>query len=140
MSVVWQPSVTSLAKISRAVIHRHRRLHRDLSGVGTWRCVAARWHAAEVGAQDRRLVDYLIVGTAFIFSGAALILWANAGSYFVLSNVASTVYADVGAAISAIGCIASACTVFVVHAASRRGLYSAESRRQTRAGIHRPAA
>jgi hypothetical protein len=67
-----------------------------------------RGHYADVGVSNRKGVDYLIIGTALIFSGVAVILGSNVAAYFLLSDVGNTVFTDVGAAISACGCVIAA--------------------------------
>jgi len=73
-----------------------------------------RSHASGVGGSIRRAADCLILGTALIFAGVALILASNAALYFVLSSVGGTVYTDIGATISACGCVIAAYSIFAM--------------------------
>jgi len=67
-----------------------------------------RGHYADIGASNKRGADYLIVGSTIIFSGVAVILGSNVAKYFFLSDVGDNVFTDVGAAISACGCVIAA--------------------------------
>ena len=73
-----------------------------------------RSHHADIGASDTRGVDYLILGTTLLFSGVTLILGSNVAKYFFLSEVGNNVFTDVGAAISACGCVISAYSFIVL--------------------------
>jgi hypothetical protein len=77
-----------------------------------------RGHYADIGATTGRGVEFLILGTTLIFSGVGLILGSNVAYYFFLSDVGNTVYTDVGAVVSACGCVIAAYSFFVVHARS----------------------
>jgi len=57
---------------------------------------------------QKRKIDYLVLATVFLFSGVGLIVISNIAFYYVLSQVENTVYADVGATISACGCVLAA--------------------------------
>lgn len=67
-----------------------------------------RGHYADIGASNKRGVDYLILGSTLIFFGVALILGSNVAKYFFLSDVGNNVFTDAGAAISACGCVIAA--------------------------------
>lgn len=67
-----------------------------------------RGHYADIGASNKQGVDYLIVGTTLIFAGVGLILASNIAKFFFLSEVGNNVITDVGAAVSACGCIIAA--------------------------------
>jgi hypothetical protein len=86
-----------------------------------------RSHSSDIGPSSRRAADDLIIGTGLIFAGVALILGSNVAMYFVLSSVGNTVYCDVGATISACGCVIAAYACFVMGA-----------RRPTRSAVGRP--
>lgn len=86
-----------------------------------------RRHSSDIGPSNRRGTDDLIIGTGLIFAGVALILGSNVAMYFVLSSVGNTVYCDVGATISACGCVIAAYACFVMGA-----------RRPTRSVVERP--
>jgi len=73
-----------------------------------------RGHYADMGESNRKGVDYLIIGTALVFFGVAVILGSNVASYFVLSDVGNTVFTDVGATISACGCVIAAYSFFAM--------------------------
>jgi len=73
-----------------------------------------RYHFADIGASNSRGVGYLIVGTALIFAGVGVILWSSVAFYFLLSDLGNTVFTDVGASISACGCVIAAYAFFVI--------------------------
>lgn len=75
-----------------------------------------RGYYGDIGASTRAGVDYLILGTALIFSGVAVILGSNIAKYFWLSDVGNNVFTDVGVAVSACGCVVSAYSFFVLQA------------------------
>ena len=59
---------------------------------------------------------YLIIGIALTFSGAGLIAGSKIASYYLISQLQSTVYMDVGATVSAYGLVLAAYSFFVLHA------------------------
>ena len=71
-------------------------------------------HYTDIGASNGGGVNYLILGTTLIFVGVALILGSNVGKFFFLSDAGNTVYTDVGAAVSACGCVIAADAFFVL--------------------------
>jgi uncharacterized membrane protein YidH (DUF202 family) len=73
-----------------------------------------RRHSADIGGSNRRGIEYLILGTALIFAGVGVILWSNVAFYFLLSDLGNTVFTDVGAAISACGCVIAAYAFFAM--------------------------
>jgi hypothetical protein len=77
-----------------------------------------RGHYADIRASNKTSAEYLILGTALIFAGVAVILGSNIAAYFLLSDVGNTVFTDVGAAISACGCVIAAYSFFVMPARS----------------------
>ena len=58
---------------------------------------------------------FLVFGTALIYSGVALIVASNIAFEYLISQVQNTIYVDIGATISACGCILSAYSFFVIH-------------------------
>jgi hypothetical protein len=69
--------------------------------------------SAEVS--NTRGAAYLIFGTVLIFSGVGLIVGSNIAFEYWISQVENTVYVDIGATISACGCVLSAYSFFVLH-------------------------
>jgi hypothetical protein len=70
-------------------------------------------------------VDYLVVGTALVFSGVGLIMASNIAFYYMISQVANTVYVDAGAAVSACGCVVAAFSFFTLRGKREPGLSKA---------------
>jgi hypothetical protein len=68
-------------------------LRRNHAGVDFWR---------------PREVNYLTLGTVLLLSGVGVIMASNIAFYYVLSEVSNTIYVDLGATISAIGCVVGA--------------------------------
>lgn len=62
-----------------------------------------------------RAVAYLIFGTALIFSGVGLIVGSNIAFEYLISQVENTIYVDIGATVSACGCILAAYSFFALH-------------------------
>jgi hypothetical protein len=60
---------------------------------------------AGIGVPGSRISDYFLLGTLLIFSGVGLIMASNIAFYYAISQVANTAYVDLGAAISACGCV-----------------------------------
>ncbi len=60
-------------------------------------------------------VLYLILGTALLFAGVGIILGSDIGFEYWFSQVQNTVYVDMGATVSACGCILSAYSFFTLH-------------------------
>ena len=69
-------------------------------------------------APNSRGVTYLIFGTALVFSGAGLIVGSNIAFEYLISQVQNTVYVDLGATVSACGCVLAAYSFFVLHSRS----------------------
>lgn len=67
-----------------------------------------RGHHVEMGATNRRGVDYLVLGTALIFAGVGAIVFSKIGYYFVLSDLASLLINVVGVTATACGCVVAA--------------------------------
>jgi hypothetical protein len=68
---------------------------------------------ASVGSKSDA-VDYLVIGTALVFSGVGIIMASNIAFYYAISQVANTAYVDAGAAISACGCVVAAFSFFTL--------------------------
>lgn len=71
-------------------------------------------HHSDISTRSRIDVGYLLLGTVLIFIGVGVILGAKIGYFFVLPDVESTVVEDVGAAVSACGCVVAAYSSFVM--------------------------
>lgn len=54
----------------------------------------------------------LILGTALIFAGAAVIVSSEIAYCFLLSDLEATISEDVGTAVAACGCVVAGCSVF----------------------------
>jgi 4-amino-4-deoxy-L-arabinose transferase-like glycosyltransferase len=65
-------------------------------------------------ATNARDVAYLIFGTALIFLGAGLIVGSNIAYQYLFSQMENTIYVDMGAAVSACGCVVAAYSFFVL--------------------------
>jgi len=57
----------------------------------------------------------LILGTVMIFSGVGVIMGSNIAFEYLISSVENTIYVDVGATISACGCVLAAYSFFVLN-------------------------
>ena len=66
-------------------------------------------------ASNTNGVAYLILGTALIFSGVGLIVGSNIAFEYLISQVENTIYVDIGATVSACGCVLAAYSFFVLH-------------------------
>jgi hypothetical protein len=77
--------------------------------------VLLREHYISAIASNTRGVAYLILGTALIFSGAGLIVASNVALEYLISDMQNTIYVDVGATVSACGCVLAAYSFFVLH-------------------------
>jgi hypothetical protein len=73
-------------------------------------------------------VDYMVLATALVFSGVGLIMASNIAFYYVISQVANTVYVDAGAAVSACGCVVAAFSFFTLRGQRETGLLRPEPR------------
>lgn len=107
----WNSTTTSRRRATRPSLSWSRTW-------GTCSCRLVRSHYADVGASNGRALDYLIIGTALLFFGVAVILGSNVAAYFLLSDVGNTVFTDLGAAISACGCVIAAYSFLVMPARS----------------------
>lgn len=76
--------------------------------------VLLRGHWLDIGASNRRGGDYLIVGTALIFSGVGAIVFSKIGSYFVLPDLATLLVNVVGLTGTACGCVVAAYSFVVL--------------------------
>jgi hypothetical protein len=72
-------------------------------------------HYTSIGVANRGSVVYLILGTTLTFSGLVLIAASNieATEYFI-SQVENSIYVDVGATVTAWGCVLSAYSFYVL--------------------------
>jgi hypothetical protein len=61
-----------------------------------------------------REVTCLTLGTVLLFAGVGVIMGSNIAFYYILSEVTNTIYVDVGATISAIGCVLAAYSFIVL--------------------------
>src|SRR5271157_1832039 len=60
------------------------------------------------GTSERKKIDYLLLGTILILAGVGLIIVSDIASYYTISQLENIVYVDIGATISAYGCVISA--------------------------------
>jgi hypothetical protein len=60
------------------------------------------------GTLEHKKIDYLLLGTLLIWTGVGLIIASDVASYYMISQLENTVYSDIGATISAYGCVVSA--------------------------------
>jgi hypothetical protein len=75
-----------------------------------------RRHYVSIGVSNVRNIRWLVLGTVLIFSGVGLIAGSNiAFEYYVLSQVENTVFVDIGATVTAWGCVLAAYSFFVLH-------------------------
>jgi small basic protein len=72
-----------------------------------------RGHYANTTQSNTRIASYMILGTALIFLGAGLIVGSNIAYEYLISQVENTVYVDIGATVSACGCVLAAYSFFV---------------------------
>jgi hypothetical protein len=80
--------------------------------VGT---VLTRGHYMGIAASNALGVGCLTLGTALIFAGVGLIVGSNIAYEYLISQVENTIYVDVGATISACGCVLAAYSFFILH-------------------------
>jgi len=78
--------------------------------------ILLRKHYASIHGLQRKEVNYLVLAMALIFSGVGLIVGSNIAFYYILSQVGNIVYADLGATISAYGCVIAAYSFFITAA------------------------
>jgi hypothetical protein len=57
----------------------------------------------------------MVLGMCLIFVGVGLIVGSNIAFYYVLSQVGTVVYADLGATVAACGCVLAAYSFFSIH-------------------------
>ena len=67
-----------------------------------------RKHYTSIGVSRLRGVDYLLLGMVLLLSGMGLIVASNIAYEYFLSQVGNAVYGDIGATVSACGCIVAA--------------------------------
>ncbi len=77
--------------------------------------VLLRGHFVSAFASNIRVASCLIFGTALIFSGMELIVGSNIAFEYFLSQMQNTIYVDIGAAVSACGCVLTAYSFFVLY-------------------------
>jgi len=68
---------------------------------------------SDIGLGGPREMNYLVLGTPLIFSGAAIIMASNIASFYFISQIQNTVYVDIGATVIAWGCVLGAYSFFV---------------------------
>ena len=73
-----------------------------------------RKHFNSAIASNNRILMWLIFGTALIFSGEGVIVGSNIAYEYWISQVANTIYVDVGAAVSACGFVLAAYSFFIL--------------------------
>ena len=76
--------------------------------------VLLRKHYRAIGTKSNNVVQ-LALGTALTFSGVGLITGSKIALYYFISQLQSTVYMDMGATVSAYGCVIAAYSFFVLH-------------------------
>jgi hypothetical protein len=69
-------------------------------------------HYARALTSEARVVVPLVFGTVLIFSGVGVIVGSNIAFYYLISQVQNTVYVDMGATVSACGCVLAAFSFF----------------------------
>jgi len=74
--------------------------------------VLLRAHYISAVASNTRGAVYLILGTGLIFSGVGLVVASNIAFEYLISQVQETVFVDVGATVSACGCVLAAYSFF----------------------------
>jgi len=62
-----------------------------------------------------RGIAYLILGTLLLFTGVGIIVGSDIAYEYWISQVENTVYVDMGATVSACGCVLAAYSFFVLH-------------------------
>ncbi len=64
---------------------------------------------------EHKKIDYLLLGTILILAGVGLIIVSDIASYYTISQLENIVYVDIGATISAYGCVISAYSLLKFH-------------------------
>jgi hypothetical protein len=77
--------------------------------------VLLRRHFICVNTSNKRAAVFLILGTALVFTGVGLIVASNIAFQYLISQLENTVYVDVGATVSACGCILAAYSFFTLY-------------------------
>ncbi len=75
--------------------------------------VLLRDHFSPQGSTARDTV-YLILGTALLFTGVGIIIASNITFEYLISQVQNTIYVDIGATVSAWGCVVAAYSFFAL--------------------------
>lgn len=86
--------------------------------LGIGGALSLRGHYADIGASNRRGIDYLILGTALIYAGVMAIVFSKIGYYFVLSDLSTTLVNVVGVTGTACGSAIAAFSFVVLPAAA----------------------
>jgi len=79
---------------------------------------------SDIGLGGPREMNYLVLGTALIFSGGAIIMTSNIAFFYFISQVQNTVYVDIGATVIACGCVLGAYSFFLTSYRRGVGKYS----------------
>jgi hypothetical protein len=74
--------------------------------------ILLRKNYASLGLPEPNMAGYLMLGTALLFSGVGVIMASNIAFFYIISGAANSVYTDVGATISACGCVAATYSFF----------------------------
>lgn len=77
--------------------------------------VLLRAYFISADASNARSAACLIFATALIFSGVGLIVASNIEYVYLISQIENTVYIDIGATVSACGCIIAAYSFYILH-------------------------
>ena len=70
---------------------------------------------SDIGLVGPRELNYLVLGTALIFSGGAIIMTSNIAFFYFISQVQNTIFVDIGATVIAWGCVLGAYTFYSHH-------------------------
>jgi hypothetical protein len=68
---------------------------------------------SDIGLGGPHELNWLVLGTVLIFSGAAIIMTSNIAFFYFISQVQNTVYVDIGATVIALGCVLGAYSFFL---------------------------
>jgi hypothetical protein len=74
--------------------------------------ILLRKNYASLGLPGPNMASVLMLGTALLFSGVGVIMASNIAFFYILSGAANSIYTDVGATISACGCVAATYSFF----------------------------
>lgn len=76
--------------------------------------IISRRHFVSALSSNARTTAYLIFATALIFLGVGLIVGSNIAFQHILTQIQNTIFVDIGATVSACGCILTAYSFFVL--------------------------